>query len=470
LRPRREQAAPTDSGQGDPLAELARLIGQNDPFAEFGRDQRRGPGQFDPPAGAADWRSQREPRDYDTAHGLPPAPPHFADPERPHAVHDQFDDLRMDPHRDAPQGREQTYREPQFAAQDQRLSAEPRYPAAPHPVRDDDQYYQDDAHLLPQNSEYDDPPKRRGNGLPTVVALIVCALLGTAGAYAYRTYYSSVDASRSPRTIEAEKSPTKVAVTPTEPQPKASDRIDNERVVPRQEQPVDLRDQPGATQPRVIFPNLINTPTNAPSQAAPAQKAAPTPAQPATRQPPAAVSTEPKRVRTVTIRPNAPDPTAQAAVPPPVAVAPPTPPPPAARTAPAPRVVNAPTRPSNAPLSLTPAQDDPPPAPPQTRARLAAAPPPSAPTRLAPAPAGPGGYAVQVSSQRSEAEANASYRALQARFPALAKQPHFVKRADLGSKGVYYRAMVGPFASADQASQFCNSLKAAGGQCIIQRN
>ena len=37
-------------------------------------------------------------------------------------------------------------------------------------------------------------------------------------------------------------------------------------------------------------------------------------------------------------------------------------------------------------------------------------------------------------------------------------------------KGVYYRAMVGPFASSEEASQFCGSLKAAGGQCFVQRN
>jgi cell division protein FtsN len=45
-----------------------------------------------------------------------------------------------------------------------------------------------------------------------------------------------------------------------------------------------------------------------------------------------------------------------------------------------------------------------------------------------------------------------------------------IKRADLGDKGVYYRAMVGPFTSSDEASQFCGSLKTAGGQCVVQRN
>ncbi len=60
--------------------------------------------------------------------------------------------------------------------------------------------------------------------------------------------------------------------------------------------------------------------------------------------------------------------------------------------------------------------------------------------------AGGGGYLVQVSSQRNEADAQASYRALQGKFPAvLGSRSPVIKRADLGDKGVYYRAMVGPF-------------------------
>jgi cell division protein FtsN len=90
------------------------------------------------------------------------------------------------------------------------------------------------------------------------------------------------------------------------------------------------------------------------------------------------------------------------------------------------------------------------------------------------APSGNGGngsYLVQVSSQRNEADAQASYRALQGKFPAvLGSRAPVIKRADLGDKGVYYRAMVGPFGSPEEASQFCGSLKTAGGQCVIQRN
>ncbi len=86
-------------------------------------------------------------------------------------------------------------------------------------------------------------------------------------------------------------------------------------------------------------------------------------------------------------------------------------------------------------------------------------------------PAGGGGYAVQVTSQRSEADAQAEFRTLRSKFPAQfgGREP-IIRRADLGAKGVYYRALVGPFASADQAAGMCSSLKAAGGSCIVQRN
>src|SRR5450755_4026909 len=86
------------------------------------------------------------------------------------------------------------------------------------------------------------------------------------------------------------------------------------------------------------------------------------------------------------------------------------------------------------------------------------------------APTG-GGYLVQVSSQRIEADAQASFKALQGKFPTvLGSKDPVIKRADLGEKGVYYRAMVGPFGSSDEASQFCGSLKTAGGQCVVQKN
>ena len=82
-----------------------------------------------------------------------------------------------------------------------------------------------------------------------------------------------------------------------------------------------------------------------------------------------------------------------------------------------------------------------------------------------------GAYAVQVTSQRTEADAQASFKALQGKFPnVLGSRAPLIKRADLGDKGVFYRAMVGPFGTRDEAVQFCGNLKTAGGQCVVQGN
>jgi cell division septation protein DedD len=96
---------------------------------------------------------------------------------------------------------------------------------------------------------------------------------------------------------------------------------------------------------------------------------------------------------------------------------------------------------------------------------------PAAPAETAPAASPGSGYAVQVTSQRSEAEAQTAFSTLQAKFPSqLGGREPIVRRADLGDKGVFYRALVGPFASMEQAAGICSSLKAAGGNCIVQKN
>ena len=101
---------------------------------------------------------------------------------------------------------------------------------------------------------------------------------------------------------------------------------------------------------------------------------------------------------------------------------------------------------------------------------------PTPPTRLAAtnavqtAPSAGGGYLVQVSSQKNEADAQASVRALQKKYPAaLGSRPPVIQRADLGDKGVYYRTMVGPFGSAEEAAQFCGNLKSAGGSASSKK-
>ena len=103
--------------------------------------------------------------------------------------------------------------------------------------------------------------------------------------------------------------------------------------------------------------------------------------------------------------------------------------------------------------------------------RQASAQPRAVTAKPATAPARKGAMAyLQVTSQRSEAEAKAAYNALRGRFPAIFgdRQP-VIRRADLGDKGIYYRAQIGPV-GAIEADRQCNELKAVGGQCFIQYN
>ena len=82
-----------------------------------------------------------------------------------------------------------------------------------------------------------------------------------------------------------------------------------------------------------------------------------------------------------------------------------------------------------------------------------------------------GAYVVQVSAQKTEDEARASYQTLQQKYPSvLSGREPIIRRAELGQSGTWYRVHVGSFATSEQASALCNSLKDAGGQCIVQKN
>ena len=86
-------------------------------------------------------------------------------------------------------------------------------------------------------------------------------------------------------------------------------------------------------------------------------------------------------------------------------------------------------------------------------------------------PVSGGAYAVQVASERSESGAQAAFRALQAKYAGqLSGHQPIIRRADLGAAGIYYPALVGPFASAEKAAKLCCGLKAVGGDCIILKN
>ncbi len=232
-----------------------------------------------------------------------------------------------------------------------------------------------------------------------------------------------------------------------------TDRIGQtgERVVSREEQPVDVANA-AASGPRVVFPPLTQN-TGTP----PAKSTSNLPAAQANAAMSGGVMEEPKRIRTLSIKA---DQAEGASAPSPQASAPAVPVPP--RTAPVaqPPAQRAPAA-STGPMQLSPQG-----AASNTRTAAVA---PSAPVASAPAQGG-SGYFVQVSSQRSEGDALASYKALQTKFPgALGSRQATIRRADLAA-GTYYRALVGPFRSSEDASQMCASLKAAGGVCLVQRN
>jgi cell division septation protein DedD len=90
---------------------------------------------------------------------------------------------------------------------------------------------------------------------------------------------------------------------------------------------------------------------------------------------------------------------------------------------------------------------------------------------VSPDPTNDGGYVVQVSAERSDAKAQASFKTLQSRYSdVLGDRSPLIRRVELGKKGIFYRAQIGPFDTVEQAKQLCARLKSAGGRCMIQKN
>ena len=86
-------------------------------------------------------------------------------------------------------------------------------------------------------------------------------------------------------------------------------------------------------------------------------------------------------------------------------------------------------------------------------------------------PANDGGYVVQVSAERSDAKAQASFKTLQSRYPhVLGHRSPLIRRVELGEKGIFYRAQIGPFDTVEQARRLCAVLKSAGAHCMVQKN
>jgi len=522
----------------DPLAELARLIGQSDPVGERSRSARQpvtlgdAPGAAPPPASGPGWDAED---DYAEDDRYQQADTRSSPASRAHSASER--DYDQEPE---PLGR---YSAPSVAFDDVRDS-----PAAEDDARYRDEFAPDnsDDHLsalAPQSDddgydtaeEWGDSPEdpayadedyadqapigMRRTGVIVGLAVLGLVVVGAGGALAYRTMFGGTLLPSLPPIIKASDGPNKIVPSPSSSQADASSPGGagnggaGEKLVSREEQPLNIQTPPNSTAPRVIstIPVLQGSgggpqpsatasgwpPSPAPGGLLPGAGAAsgptgaiaPAPAAPAAPvAPPPAVSTAPKKIHTVVIRSDQPGGAdlATAAPTPPV---PASPSPPPLRTAhyPAPPAAKPPAREANgnAPLDLLhqqPGEALPPPSalppPPQPQpAHVARAEVPETPMALGPgAPSaspggGGGGYAVQVSSQRSDADARASFQSLRAKYPnELGGRQPIIRRADLGAKGTFYRAFVGPFASAEDAAAMCSRLKAAGGSCLVQRD
>jgi SPOR domain len=80
-----------------------------------------------------------------------------------------------------------------------------------------------------------------------------------------------------------------------------------------------------------------------------------------------------------------------------------------------------------------------------------------------------GNWVVQLSAQRTEAEAQSAFRAAKSKYAVLAGYQVLIRKKDRGRRGVFYAAQVGPLAR-DEANGLCSRIKSAGGKCFAQEN
>jgi hypothetical protein len=511
----------------DPLAELARLIGQDDPFSDFRTDPRAAPPPSDngyaPRNGNGRDRHSEPDQDYDERDA------YDREPQAPARARRYADDDLRQPDMNAPRkngrgayayggGREEAprraepamgrepgigrqvpplaakrpVRQPDYAQETEDDYDDPRYArsarggngyADPRQAYDSPYDREHDADGEPEYEEdryageydeqaYVEPGSGRRRWLYAgVAATIGLLVVGGTGVYAYRVLFGKYSGGSAPTIRPADspsKTPSQTAQTGDGGQKLIYDRLDGqkpaERIVSREEQPADVAQPTG----RVVTvpppsPGPVTAfapiPTNTQNAPAAITGAAPVGSMPAG---------EPRKVRTTTVRADG-----------------------TIVDTPRPTQAQRPAQGQQQPLALNPysqpTQTDPDPdaqTPVGAPARTAALAQP--PSRIAqPAnqqPTAPalqqtsnyvpaGSYVVQVASQKTEADARTSWQQLQAKYSnVFGNYQANIKRVDLGDRGTFFRAMLGPFSNRDQAYEMCQNLKAAGGECIVQRN
>lgn len=508
----RGAAQPPKAGASvDPLVELTRIVGQDDPLKElFAPRDTAAPAQ---PSPAQRWPQgqQRQEPAFDPA----PAPrPAMANDSAPPAeirgALDEFEALlrRTDGARPAPAT------EPQSSAvyvpsqePDDGHPAAYRYeqpePVQPVPgaARDLDYGQGNEQYEREAQADYAEPPMTveddlrdleppsSRKGLWTAAALIAVAVIGVAGAMTFRGPSTGSDGQ--PPVIAADGAPTKV-----EPVNPGGTEVPNQnkqiyeragetstgdtKVVSREEQPVDVQQAARMMAPRVVTPGAATTEGNPLAQAPVAVERSTNAAEPALTPVPAVPGLgEPRKVRTVSIRPdgtpappaganaaytNGSGPLATGSAPMRITGNAPLNPASTASTNPPPRPRMAAAEPSKVQERVAPPAAETTSTPPVRTANADPAPAASAPR------AGRGDYAVQLAAPGSESEARATFAALQRKYAnLLGGQSPIVRKTELAGGKTVYRLRVGPYSREDAASM-CSQLQSAGGQCFIAKN
>ncbi len=497
IEPTKPQQPPQPSrpaAEQDPLAELARLVGQtnNDAFHKIFGDQGgptapppSGPRLSEPPPFSVSARDQL----YAAAYERGPEPrfeePYpYASQQRPAQDFAPQDFAPQDyaaqdyAQQDyAPQGYAQQAHDPQAHVQQGYAPeayppaqggqayayGQETYPAdAPQQDADWRNQYQQDAY-------YDEPPRRTGRAKLLIGAAVLVVLGGSAAAYFLR---GPGVLGRDAPTIMANSGPTKVQPAEQASEgPKQSISIlerggsgsSQSRLVQNEEQPVDVSAAARASGSR---------PARAPDAGAPVTLAPPPPAVANS------IFAEPKRVKAVAVRPDgtiidatAPArPAAPAAAAPMAAPATPTPAPtPASRPMDIASLVASTTpssTPASAPKPPVKAAD---PKPPEAKPVAKPATPPVTSASIPAAGAGGGAYAVQLAGTTSLDEAKEAVGRLARKFSSeLGGYRPSVVKADVGSKAVYRVRVVG--LSSEDANTLCARLKSGGGSCFVARD